>query len=209
MKQPDLILFAHEPRPGRVKTRLMPHRSPEQAAEIAAFMLRATVERATSSWPGEIFLYCAPDTGHPLFHGLAREFGVHLAAQQGAEPCERMLNALRAHTARGRGGAGVLCCDVPHCNGEFLDQANEWLVRGLNVLGPTDDGGYYFLGLQQARPELFDGVRRDSPALLLEILERAQRHGIYFEMLPALRDVDAPEDLWLVAQKYAPLRQFL
>src|SRR3989338_9656291 len=64
MKQPDLILFAHEPRPGRVKTRLMPHRSPEQAAEIAAFMLRATVEHATSSWPGEIFLYCAPDTGH-------------------------------------------------------------------------------------------------------------------------------------------------
>ena len=65
MSQPELILFAKQPLAGQVKTRLQPEYRPEQAADIAAFLIRATVELAVSSWPGQVWLYACPDPDQP------------------------------------------------------------------------------------------------------------------------------------------------
>lgn len=208
MNQPELILFAKQPIPGWIKTRLQPAYSPEKAAEIAAFMIRATVELAVSTWPGEVVLCVAPGPDHLLFHQLAQEFKIQLAPQAQGDLGEKMLHALRAGIRRG-GSAAVMGCDVPHCGWDILDQANGWLANGRNVLGPTDDGGYYFIGLQQVRQDLFDDMPWGSERVLELTLARAEQLGIEFDQLNRLRDIDTPEDLWLVAQKYAPLKQFL
>jgi hypothetical protein len=123
MNQPDFILFAKQPLPGQVKTRLQPHYSPEQAAEIAAFMIRATVELAVSSWPGDVYLYAAPDPDYPLFHALAEEFHIRLATQAEGDLGNKMLSALREGIER-QGCAAIMGCDVPHCPWEVIDQAN-------------------------------------------------------------------------------------
>jgi len=208
MSQPELLLFARKPVPGEVKTRLMPEYSPARAAEIAVFLIRATVELAASAWPGRIYLYVWPDPELPLFHELAREFPVTLAAQAEGDLGAKMLAALRDGIER-CGCAAVMGCDVPHCGWPVLDQANDWLARGDDVLGPTEDGGYYFIGLQQARAELFDGVEWGGDRVLAATLTRAEALGIEFEMLPTQRDIDTAADLWLVAQKYEPLKRFL
>jgi rSAM/selenodomain-associated transferase 1 len=208
MSQPELLLFARKPVPGEVKTRLLPDNTPARAAEIAAFLIRATVELAASAWPGRIYLYAWPDAEHPLFRELAREFPVTLAAQAEGDLGAKMLAALRDGIER-CGCAAVMGCDVPHCGWPVLDQANDWLARGDNVLGPTEDGGYYFIGLQQPRAELFEGVEWGGDRVLAATLTRAEALGIEFEMLPLLRDIDTAADLWLVAQKYEPLRKFL
>jgi len=208
MSQPELLLFARRPIPGEVKTRLLPGYSPARAAEIATFLIRATVELAASAWPGRILLYAWPDAEHPLFHELAQEFPVTLATQAEGDLGTKMLAALRQGIARS-GCAAVMGCDVPHCGWETLDQANDWLARGENVLGPTEDGGYYFIGLQQARAELFAGIEWGSGRVLAETLTHAEVLGIEFDMLPKQRDIDTAADLWLVAQKYEPLKRFL
>lgn len=208
MNQPELILFAKQPIPGQIKTRLQPPYTPEKAAEIAAFMIRATVELAVSAWPGNVTLYVWPGTDHLLFRHLARDFKVDLAPQADGDLGAKMLDALRAGIQRG-GSAAIMGCDVPHCGWDVIDQANGWLARGHNVLGPTDDGGYYFIGLQRARAELFDGIPWGSDRVLEMTLARAAKLGIDFDRLAKLRDIDTADDLWLVAQKYEPLRQFL
>jgi hypothetical protein len=208
MTQPELILFAKQPLPGEVKTRLLPDYSPERAAEIAAFLIRATVELAVSAWPGDVALHVWPDVDHPLFQELAREFHIRLAPQAGGDLGARMLSALRAGVER-NGCAAVMGCDVPHCAWNVLDQANGWLARGKNVLGPTEDGGYYFIGLQEARPELFENMPWGGKQLLSMTLARAEALGMEFDLLAQLRDIDTARDLWLIAQKYEPLKQFL
>ena len=122
MPQPELILFAKQPRPGAVKTRMIPEYTAEQAAEIAACLIRATVELAVSSWPGEVHLYGAPDADHPLFHALAGEFRLKLASQAEGDLGARMYRALRDGVAR-QGSAAVLGCAVPHCGWEVLERA--------------------------------------------------------------------------------------
>jgi hypothetical protein len=208
MSQPELILFAKQPIAGQVKTRLQPDYSPERAAEIAAFMIRATVELAVSAWPGDVALHTWPDIDHPLFQELAREFHIRLAPQAGGDLGARMLSALREGAER-HGCAAVMGCDVPHCGWDVLDQANDWLARGKNVLGPTEDGGYYFIGLQEERPELFENMPWGSNQVLAMTLARAEESGVEFDLLAKLRDIDTARDLWLIAQKYEPLKQFL
>jgi rSAM/selenodomain-associated transferase 1 len=208
MSQPELILFARQPIAGQVKTRLQPEYSPERAAEIAAFMIRATVELAVSVWPGDVAMYVSPDPDHSLFHDLAREFHIRLTPQTDGDLGARMLSALRDGVERS-GCAALMGCDVPHCGWDVLDQANDWLARGKNVLGPTEDGGYYFIGLQQARPELFENMPWGSKQVLPMTLARADELGMEFELLAKLRDIDTARDLWLIAQKYEPLKQFL
>ena len=208
MTQPELILFAKQPLPGEVKTRLLPDYSPERAAEIAAFLIRATVELAASSWPGDVALHVWPDVDHPLFQELAREFHIRLVPQAGGDVGARMLSALRAGAER-HGCAAVMGCDVPHCGWDVLDLANDLLARGKNVLGPTEDGGYYFIGLQEARPELFENMPWGGNQVLPMTLARAEAAGMEFDLLAQLRDIDTARDLWLIAQKYEPLKQFL
>jgi len=208
MSQPRLIIFAKQPVPGQVKTRLQPDYNPEQAAEIAAFMIRATVELAVSAWPGDVMLCAWPGIDHPLFRKLARDFRITLAPQSGSDLGARMLSAFREGAARG-GGTAIMGCDVPHCGWDVIDQANGWLARGKDVLGPTEDGGYYFIGLQAAYPELFAEMPWGSNQVLPVTLARAERLKLEFNMLPELRDIDTARDLWLVAQRFEPLKRFL
>ena len=198
MKKPELILFARQPIAGEVKTRLQPAVTPQQAADIAVFMLRTTATRAAEYWPGDVYLYATPDAQHPLFLELRDALHLFLASQGPGDLGERMRRALQQGIAR-RGAAAVMGCDVPQFSGGILETAHEHLARGRNVLGPTMDGGYYFLGLQRDVPELFEGMPWGSDKVLAQTLARAAGAGIEFETLPVLRDVDTVEDLTAVA----------
>lgn len=208
MSQPRLLIFAKQPIPGQIKTRLQPDYSTEKSAEIAAFMIRATVELAISSWPGDVMLYASPDIEHPLFRQLARDFRLSLAPQAEGDLGAKMLSAIREGIAMGARTA-IMGCDVPQCGWDVIDQANDWLARGKNVIGPTEDGGYYFIGLQQACPDLFGDIPWSSNQVLPMTLARSNKLGIEFELLTKLRDVDTANDLWIAAQKYEPLKKFL
>ncbi|MDH3670603.1 MAG: TIGR04282 family arsenosugar biosynthesis glycosyltransferase [Gammaproteobacteria bacterium] len=208
MKSPDLILFAKQPTPGEVKTRLQPDYSPEQAAQIAEFLIRDTAKLAATNWPSDVYFYAAPDADHPFFRRLAEEFHLHLATQANADLGLKMLTALRQGIERS-GAAGVLGCDVPHCRGAILELAHEKLARRENVIGPTEDGGYYFIGLQQAPGALFEHIEWGGSRVFETTLLRAQQLGIAFEVLPKLTDIDTRDDLWITAHQYEPLRKFL
>jgi glycosyltransferase A (GT-A) superfamily protein (DUF2064 family) len=119
-----------------------------------------------------------------------------------------MLAALREGIERG-GSAAIMGCDVPHVGWDAIDQANSWLARGRNVIGPAEDGGYYFIGLQEARAELFQDIPWGGPKVMETTLARAENLGMEFDLLAQVRDIDTASDLWLAAQKYEPLRRFL
>lgn len=208
MSQPALILFAKRPVAGEAKTRLQPRLSAERAAEVAAFLIRASVELAVSAWPGPVLLYTAPDTEHPLFRALSEEFGVALHPQADGDLGARMHAALQEQIER-HGAAAVMGCDVPHSGWEIVDQANHALARGRNVLGPTEDGGYYFIGLQRARAELFADIPWGGHRVLETTLARAGNLGLEFDLLPRLRDIDTADDLWFAAQKFEALKRFV
>lgn len=207
MSRPALFVFAKAPVAGTVKTRLQPTYTVAQAAEIAAVLIRETVALAVAHWDGPVYVSTTPDTTHPLFAELASRYAVVLRAQQGSDLGARMHEAIAYGIAQ-HGAAAVLGCDVPQCSGTTLRDACERLARGGALLGPSADGGYYLIGLAQARPELFTDVTWGGADVRTITVARAHAVGIEFEMLPLLRDIDTPADLAAAAQTYAPLKRF-
>ena len=63
------------------------------------------------------------------------------------------------------------------------------------VLGPTEDGGYYLIGMRAPRAALFEDMAWSTPTVLGRTLERAQRLGLRVACLPAWFDVDTAADL--------------
>jgi glycosyltransferase A (GT-A) superfamily protein (DUF2064 family) len=205
MAGPELILLAERPRAGESKPGLAPSYTPQQAADVAAALIEATVELAVASWPGTVSLYGWPDLSHEIFGSLAREKGIRLGTQHGTDCGARLYGALGEAVTRS-GAAAVMRADVPHCPWQVIDQANEWLAEGYSVLGPAENGDCYFLGLQNVDPALFEDIPWGTPRLVEALCRRADETGFELELLPALHLIDTAHDLWLLSQTCEALR---
>ena len=177
-----------------MKTRLCPPLlATEAAALYRCFPLDkiAAVRALVDARP--VIAY-TPDDARAEFNGLAPGFS--LVAQHGPDLGAR-LHATLAYPRRGHAGAIAVDSDTPTLPGEFLQQAVHCLSGpGPDVvLGPTEDGGYYLIGLRLAHRELFDAVPWSSSEVLEVTLRRAAAAGLRAACLPPWFDVDTPDDL--------------
>lgn len=183
-----LIVFAKMPEPGRVKTRLVPPLSHEEAARLyAAFLADALVQYATLV--ADVRLYLAPPlpTTRPGF--VPPEVSLH--AQQGDGLGARMKRAFVETFAAGYDRAVVIGTDHPTLPTAFITAAFEALAVPRAVcLGPSDDGGYYLLGTNDFFPQLFDGMRYSHDRVFAQTLDRAAATDAALTILPPWYDVD-------------------
>ena len=101
-----------------------------------------------------------------------------------------MLRAFVEAFAAGHDRAVVVGTDHPTLPVEFFGVAFEQLRTPLTaVLGPSDDGGYYLLGLNEVVPALFD-MPYSHGAVFDDTLERAAGAGLAPVVLPPHYDVD-------------------
>lgn len=196
MKSACLVLvFAREPAPGRVKTRLQPVLGPAAAAQLHARLVRRTLGAVCGAAAWSVELRATPDAAHPRLAALAGEFGVDLRTQGEGDLGARMARALREALERAE-AAIVIGTDCPDLDRAYVEAAAMTLARGAPaVLGPAEDGGYVLLGLRQVAEGLFDGIHWGSDSVLGD--QRRRLHEVGFDVveLPALWDVDRPEDL--------------
>ena len=194
MRRPALLVFAKVPEPGRVKTRLCPPLTPRQAAALYQAFLRDALDRyaalaeAASGAEGGLAIRLHLD-------GAARRpdwipDGVEVLPQRGASLGERMLRAFVQAFAAGHDRAVVVGTDHPTLPVEFFDLAFDALDDPLTaVLGPSDDGGYYLLGLNDVAPDLFD-MHYSHPNVFTDTLDRVMELDMTPVVLPAHYDVD-------------------
>jgi hypothetical protein len=183
-----IVVFAKEPAPGRVKTRLIPALGPEGAAQLAAEMLDLTIAQAVATGlPVEL---CGePDAA--FWSGAA----VALTAQGEGDLGERLARAARRVLADEP--ILLIGADCPALDRARLAAAAEALDRHAAVIHPAEDGGYVLLGLARFDPSLFAGIAWSSPTVCTETLARIEALGWSVDVRETLADVDEPEDLAL------------
>ena len=85
---------------------------------------------------------------------------------------------------------------IPALSAQYLRDADRALARGDDaVIGPAEDGGYALIGLSRCDPELFRDIPWGGSEALAETRRRIAALGWRVVELPALWDVDRPEDL--------------
>jgi hypothetical protein len=190
------IIFAKEPVPGQVKTRLTPPLSPEMACRLYQCFLEDIIEE-TARVPGmEPALAYTPAGAQGFFQGLAPP-GLRLVAQEGQNLGERQARAFAWGFAWGFEAVLVRGSDTPDLPGDIMLEAREKLRAGPAqvVLGPSPDGGYYLIGLKTLYPRLFEGLCWSSESVLADTLSRCQELNLQVHLLPTWRDIDTYADL--------------
>jgi len=205
MKNIPLFLFAKAPIAGQVKTRLQSHCSAAQAADIAEILLEESIKRATTSWPGEVFLSVWLDEQHSFIQTMLSRYSISLVQQCAGDLGEKMQNTFM----RADYPAAIMGCDAPHITPETLSAAHSALLKGDSVIAPSEDGGYYLIGLAQAAPAIFSGPKWGTELVLQTTLENASNIGLQLNQLDRLNDVDEWADLLIAAEAIKSLNNYL
>jgi rSAM/selenodomain-associated transferase 1 len=192
-----VIVLAKEPVPGRVKTRLQPVFSATQAAWLAAAALEDTVAAARScgatrrilAWEGNRGPW---QQGFQVISQPPGTLNVRLAAAFAATVSEPMDEP-----------ALLIGMDTPQVTAELLD--SDW--EGADaVLGPSEDGGFWAIGLRCGHPSgLFDAIPMSTSRTGAAQLARLVNSGLSVKLLQPLRDVDRPADAEQVAAEFPEL----
>ena len=214
-----LAVMAKAPRAGKVKTRLAPALGFEGSAAINVCFLRDTARniadvveagaavetRVRESGPGAPGFYAAGAAGlvcytpvgdEAAFDGLLPE-GFGLIAQRGDAFGERLLAAAEDILACGFGAVCLIDSDSPTLPQEALRQSVEALALPGDrvVLGGSDDGGYYLIGLRQAHAAVFESITWSTGSVYAETVAQVKRAGLELVELPVWYDVDDAETL--------------
>jgi glycosyltransferase A (GT-A) superfamily protein (DUF2064 family) len=183
-----LLVIAKAPVAGRVKTRLTPAYSAEEAARLAEAALVDTLAAvlATPVRRRVLVLDGAP--------GRWLTSGIEVVPQCAGGLDERLAHAFGLC----EGPTLLIGMDTPQVTPELLVAGLE-LSEGEAAFGPADDGGFWALGLAGPDPALLRGVPMSAPETGAVQRRRLTRAGLSLRDLPLLRDVDTPEDARLVA----------
>jgi len=199
----QLLVMAKAPVPGRVKTRLCPPCTPEQAARVAAAALADTLDTVEAAATGTRVLavdgrYAAPP-------------GWRTVPQRGESLGRRLANAF-ADTRVPDTATLLIGMDTPQLDPGHLDSAlHQLAVPGGSdvVLGLAADGGWWALGLRDpAHATVLRHIVTSTATTGAETLAALRGRGLRVASLPRLRDVDTAEDARAVAAECAPDRRF-
>jgi rSAM/selenodomain-associated transferase 1 len=189
-----LAVMTKAPRAGRVKTRLTPPLSPEEAASLNICFLRDTAaaiaRTARTGMARGIGVY-TPAGSESAYAGiLPEEF--ELVVQRGDAFGERLLFATEDLFRLGFDSVCLIDSDSPTVPQQAFTEAVRLLSGATDtvVLGPSDDGGYYLIGLKKLHRRLFEGIDWSTDRVLEQTVDRARDLGTPVHLLPTWYDVD-------------------
>jgi uncharacterized protein len=189
-----LLVIAKEPVPGRVKTRLVPPCTHEQAAALAEAALTDTLHTVLMVAARRPVLVLEGRPGRWLPPGF------DIVPQCAGPLDERLAGAFAAV----RGPALLIGMDTPQVTPGLLTV--DWEATDA-VFGPAADGGFWALGLRVPDSALLRGVPMSTAVTGSIQRARLLAAGLRVADLPQLRDVDTAADAVAVARQ-APQSRF-
>jgi len=195
MKPIAVAIMAKAPRGGEVKTRLCPPLSLTEAAELYRRFLLDKIEQVRALRTASLAVAYTPTAARAFFEEIAP--GFVLVPQRGADLGDRLANTLGTLVETGHRAALAIDSDTPTLPLRFLRQALDLVATPEIdvVLGPTEDGGYYLIGLRTVHRDLFEAMAWSTSQVLPETLRRADAKGLRVACLPQWYDIDTPDDL--------------
>lgn len=186
-----LAVFAKYWEPGQVKTRLAASVGEERAAAYYREFLATTLRRFESIADSRTVAF-TPANRRDEFAALAGP-AWELMPQGCGNLGERMRTFLEATLNRVARRVVILGADSPTLPVEYVDEAIDQLVTHSVVLGPSEDGGYYLLGVSNDVPPIFDAMPWSEPVLCAATLARLSQYPISVHLLSKWYDVDDEE----------------
>ena len=189
-----LAVMTKAPQAGRVKTRLTPPLSSEEAAALNVCFLRDTAAAifrvANQKRVLGIAVY-TPVGAETAYAGILPDT-FQLVPQRGDAFGDRLAAATEDLIQLGFSSLCLINSDSPTLPNEAFSQAVDFLAGDDDsiVLGPSDDGGYYLIGLKKLHRRLFERIDWSTDRVLEQTIDAAREISLPVHLLPAWYDVD-------------------
>lgn len=187
-----MIVFGRYPRPGRVKTRLIPLLGPLGAADLQRRLTERIIDTLLSAGYKVRFDYDGDDR-RQVRRWLDRP-DLDIVPQNGGDLGRRMAASLDSALARGFGRVVLVGTDLPDITADHIRRAFQALDDHDLVLGPSTDGGYWLVGARKP-VAVFDRMPWGTDGVLARTLDTARQQGLKTTLLDPLSDIDTPDDL--------------
>ncbi len=187
---------------------MVPPLTPEEAAELNRCFLRDTAAAISSACShravgdarktaraSAIAVYTPVGAESAYNDILPDDFS--LLPQRGDKFGERLYFAVEDLFKCGFDSVCLIDSDSPTVPAENFAEAVELLSTSDDriVLGPSDDGGYYLIGVKKPHRHLFEQVDWSTERVLNQTIQRATEIGLEVKLLPSGYDVDDADSL--------------
>lgn len=196
-----LIIFVRFPHPGKVKTRLATSIGNDNAARLYR-LCTENIFKETKKLSDNVLryiFYADRDDKDNVMKWAGPVF--HFMPQVEGDLGTRIEAAFNYVFRQGARKAIIVASDVPDLSAGIIRNAISALTDNDIVIGPTNDGGYYLLGMNGIHSDLFRGVTWSTTKVYDETLGIVEYLGLRVHCLRTLDDIDTEEDLhrWLDA----------
>ncbi len=168
---------------------------PDEAASLHGSLVLDLLERCQTLKGCDRILAGSPTQDHPFFSAMKTRFKIPIWDQVGDNLGARMAHAFQSALGAPYRSAIIIGTDIPGITAPLLTTACNSLNDHDLVLGPTEDGGYYLIGLRSPNPQLFENVPWSTDTVFSLTHEKAKMLNLTIKILPMLRDLDTIEDL--------------
>ena len=194
-----LTVFAKNPIPNEVKTRLIPTLSPEQAAILYTAFLTDWCETLAKLANVDLVIAYTPPEAQPDLQALIGDDVIYIP-QIGADLGERLTSATQWAAKQGYTKILFVGSDSPTLPISYISQAITLLDSRDTVIGPSTDGGYYLIGfsaeaLTTAVPHVFEEIAWSTADVYQQTVTRIREAEVTLGLLPPWYDIDTAEDL--------------
>ncbi len=182
------------------KSRLR-HGIPEEAdrRDLYRGFLLDTLTACRSIANVTVHVAYAPDGGTDGFETLDLNPS-DLLAQRGNDLGTRQCGVFEDLFDAGYSTVLVIGSDLPTLPVQYIEDALSKVNDSLVVLGPSEDGGYYLMGLTAPRghnpvPDLFTNIRWSTASALEDTIHAAERTGLTVSEVASWYDIDTVDGL--------------
>ncbi len=194
-----VIVFAKNPIPNAVKTRLIPRLSPEQAATLYTAFLTDWCEALAELPDAGLVIAYTPADAQPDLQALIGDDAIYIP-QTGAGLGERLISATQWAAEHGYTKILLVGSDSPTLPISYISEALTLLDSRNIVIGPSIDGGYYLIGfsvetLATTIPQVFEDIAWSTAVVFQQTVARIHAAEATLGLLPPWYDIDRAEDL--------------
>lgn len=190
-----LGIFAKQPEPGAVKTRLAATVGGERAARLYSAMLRDIVRTCRKLGDRRVLAYAPFTEAAAAWFRQLGDADYEIWAQPAGNLGDRMSAWFQCHLLKPGDRAVLIGSDCPQLSGEAIRAAWTALTDHDVVLAPADDGGYVLIGQRFPARNLFDDIAWSQPTVFTETLKRAASLHLNVCQLEEWADVDDWDDV--------------
>ncbi|MCI0493494.1 TIGR04282 family arsenosugar biosynthesis glycosyltransferase [candidate division KSB1 bacterium] len=198
-----LILFVKAPRLGTVKTRLQPELTAGQSLRLYQAMVEDLVRQFDDVGYCDLKIFFHPTDAYEEMKNWLGE-KLDYFPQQGKNLGEKMLRAITEMSERRYKKVALVGSDIPTLDSATLARAFSSLNEYDVVIGPSNDGGYYLIGMKHSYPVLFSETAWSSNLVFQQTIQNARSAAIEVVQLEKKSDIDTYHDvveLWNYVKK--------